>query len=57
MPQLEFLAISRTAINHISVIMLHRLRRVWGCDIEGREVITASSDKRDSKWDDDSSTE
>ena len=37
--------------------MLPRMRRVWGCDIDGREVLTALNVDRITKWDDDSSSE
>ena len=38
MLNLEILAIQGTKIKSLNVVSLHKLKLVWGCDIEGRNI-------------------
>ena len=43
---LEDLCIRLTAIKRIDLTMLPKLKEVWGCDDNGRDVLTADGVKR-----------
>ena len=49
MLDLEKLSVNGTAIMNISVVGLPKMKKVWGCDIEGRDVKTGPGVTRKSK--------
>ena len=46
MLDLEILAVNDTPIMYVNVVGLPKMKKVWGCDIEGRDVKTGPGVQR-----------
>ena len=49
MSGLEKSAVDRTLIKHVNVIGLLKMKEVWGCDMEGRDVQTGPGVEKNGK--------